>query len=98
MFGVLPTFPLNGDLLALLADFLADLLLDFVFFLKSFPFDLLRLLLFNLLFLPLLFLPRDIERSFRDLAARADLANLSTDLNLCVMRLEHFLASSFTRL
>lgn len=63
MFGVLPTFPLNGDLLALLYDFLTDLLLDFldfVFFLMSFPFDLLRLLLFRL-FLPL-FLPLDIER------------------------------------
>ena len=63
MFGVLRTLPLNGDLLALLYDFLTDLLLDFldfVFFLMSFPFDLLRLLLFRL-FLPL-FLPLDIER------------------------------------
>ena len=103
MIGVLPTFPFNGDLLALLndfLDFLTDLLLDFldfVFFLMSFPFDLLRLLLFSLFF-PLFFLPLDTERSFRNFVSKTDLAFLSTELNLCEMRFEHFLASSFTRL
>lgn len=100
MLGVLPTLPLNGDLLALLYDFLTDLLLDFldfVFFLIIFPFDLLRLLLFRL-FLPLL-LPLDIERrSLRNLLSKAALADLSTELNFFDMRFEHFLASSFTRL
>ena len=100
MFGVLPTLPLNGDLLALLNDFLTDLLLDFldfVFFLMIFPFDLLLLLLFRL-FLPLL-LFLDIERrSLRNLVSKADLADLSTELNFLDMRFEHFLASSFTRL
>ena len=100
MFGVLPTLPLNGDLLALLYDFLIDLLLDFldfVFFLLIFPFDLLRLLPF-MLFLPLL-LPLDIERrSLRNLVLKADLADLSTALKFFDMRFEHFLANSFTLL